>query len=60
MLDLVVLILLKLYLNLGNLLDLTCVREVLLSVLVDVVLLLITSTKEEKKKKDVTQHGIQY
>ena len=51
MLDLVVLILLKLYLNLGNLLDLTCVREVLSSVLIDVVLLLITSTKEEKKKK---------
>ena len=60
MLDLVVLILLKLYLNLGNLLDLTSVREVLSSVLIDVVLLLIISTKEEKKKKDVTQHGIQY
>ena len=39
--------LLKLYLNLENILDLVCVREGLFSVLVDVVLLLIISPTEE-------------
>jgi len=51
--------LLKFYLNLGNILDLDCIREVLSSVLHDVVLLLINSTKEEKTKEDITHHGIQ-
>ena len=55
--------LLKLYLNLENILDLVCVREGLFSVLVDVVLLLIISLKEEKRKKkkeDITLFKLTY